>query len=63
MPKRDSELIEFGKCAQALAKWLDKGLTLDIVDQIWLENHLELIQMAYSAWKRRHAAEDQQRSD
>ena len=46
-------LSEFAKHALALTKFLEENPPLDIVEQIFIENHLHVLRMGYSAWKRR----------
>ena len=53
MAGRDSPLTNFEKDVLALAQWLDEGPPLNTIEQLSLENHLELILLAYHAWKHR----------
>ncbi len=48
-------LSEFGKCTLALAERLEEDPPLDMVEQIFIENHIYVLQMAYGAWKRRES--------
>lgn len=45
-------LSEFGKCTMALAEWLEKAPSLDIDEQLFIENHISILQMVHTAWKR-----------
>jgi hypothetical protein len=44
-------MSEFGKLIQDMTKWLDHDSKLDMVDQLFIENHLQVVQMAYAGWK------------
>lgn len=45
-------LSEFGKCTLALAEWLEKGPSLDIDEQLFIENHISILQLTHATWKR-----------
>ena len=47
-------MSEFGKHIQDMIKWLEHDPKLDMVDQLLIENHLQVLQMAYAGWKSRH---------
>ena len=53
MSKLDDTLLEFGKCTLALTEMLEENPPLDMVEQLFIENHLHVLQLAYGAWKRR----------
>ena len=46
-------MSEFGKHIQDMTKWLEHDPKLDLVDQLFIENHIQVVQMAYAAWKSR----------
>jgi len=46
-------MSEFGKLIHDMTKWLDHDPKLDMVDQLFIENHLQVVQMAYAGWKSR----------
>ena len=45
-------LSEFGKCTLALAEWLEKDPALDIGEQLFIENHISILQLVHATWKR-----------
>lgn len=45
-------LSEFGKCTLALAEWLEKHPSLDINEQLFIENHILILKLAHAAWIR-----------
>jgi len=49
----DPVLMNFGKSAIALADLLGEHPRLGTMEQMLIENHLHILHMAYSAWKRR----------
>ena len=50
----DNTLREFGKCAVALRNVLDQDRSLNEVEFLFIENHFQVLQMAYLRWKRKH---------
>ena len=55
MPERpDRILSDFGRTAMALAEMLQRQLDLGLLEQIFIENHIHVLQSAYSSWKRRN---------
>jgi hypothetical protein len=46
--------MEFGKCTLALCDVLHGDPSLDHVEVLFIENHIQVLQMAYLQWKRRH---------
>lgn len=44
-------LSAFGAASEALAARLKEGRKLDVDDQIFIENHLLIVQLAYCMWK------------
>jgi hypothetical protein len=49
----DRILSEFGKCSMALAQRLEEEPHFGLIEQVFIENHIHIIQSAYSSWKRR----------
>ncbi|BCA56051.1 hypothetical protein W02_31910 [Nitrospira sp. KM1] len=54
MTKQFPELADFQKCTRALAKLLDGDPHLQVDDQLSIENHLQIMQLAYGAWLSRY---------
>lgn len=52
----DKTLKEFGKCALALCEVLHEDTPLDHIETLFIDNHIQVVQMAYLQWKRRHKA-------
>jgi hypothetical protein len=50
----DNTLREFGKCAVALRNVLHQDRSLNEVERLFIENHFQVLQMAYLRWKRKH---------
>ena len=50
----DDTLGEFGKCAVALRSVLYQDRPLSKVEFHSMENHFQVLQMAYLRWKRKH---------
>ena len=50
----DNTLREFGKCAVALRNVLYQDRALNEVEFLYIENHFQVLQMAYLRWKRKH---------
>jgi hypothetical protein len=51
----DRVLSEFGKSAMALVESLEGDESqFGLIEQVFIENHIHIIQSAYSSWKRRH---------
>jgi len=51
MLQRNELLTNLGRVTQGLRKWLEENPQIDMIDQLYIENHLELVRMSYSAWK------------
>jgi len=47
-------LREFGKSVVALCEVMDQGRSLTDMKLLFIENHFQVIQMAYLRWKRKH---------
>ena len=54
----DRILSDFGKSAMALAERLEEDPRFGLIEQVFIENHMPIIQSAYSSWKRRHLHKD-----
>jgi hypothetical protein len=50
----DHTLMEFGKCAVDLRNVLYQDRALNEVEFLFIENHFQVVQMAYLRWKRKH---------
>jgi hypothetical protein len=50
----DRILSEFGKSAMALVEKLEGDPQFGLIEQVFIENHIHIIQSAYNSWKRRH---------
>lgn len=50
----DNTLKEFGKCTLALCDVLHGDTSLDHLELLFIENHIQVLQMAYLQWKRKH---------
>jgi hypothetical protein len=59
MAELDAVLTEFSHSTKALTDLLQAQTPLTAVDQLIIENHLHVIFLAYSAWKRQHGLSDQ----
>jgi len=54
-------MFEFGELIQEMTKWLEHDPKLDLVDQLFIENHLQVARMAYAGWKSRHIKQNKSR--
>ncbi len=52
----DNTLREFRQCAVALRNVLYQDRSLSEVEFHFMENHFQVLQMAYLRWKRKHGA-------
>ena len=50
----DNPLREFGKCAVALRHALHQDRALNEVEFHFIDNHFQVLEMAYFRWKRKH---------
>jgi hypothetical protein len=50
----DNTLTEFGRCAVALRNVLYQDRALDEAEFSFMDNHFQVLQMAYLRWKRKH---------
>ena len=50
----DDTLREFGKCAVALRNVLYQDRALQTMEFHFIDNHFQVLQMAYLRWKRKH---------
>lgn len=55
--KADGTLSEFGKNSMALAELLERNMQIGLLEQIFIENHIHILQSAYGSWKRRRRLE------
>lgn len=51
-------LREFGQCASTLRDLLYDDRSLDEEEFAFMDNHFQVLQMAYLRWKRRHRPTD-----
>ena len=51
MAQREQIFTDLGKLTQDLKTWLEQNPQVDMIDQLYIENHIELIRFTYSAWK------------
>ena len=49
----DKTLKEFGKCCLSLCDVLHSDRELDEMELLFIDNHLQVLQMAYQQWKRK----------
>jgi len=52
----DNTLRKFRKCAEALREVLHQDRPLDEPEFRLIDNHFQVLQMAYFRWKRKHGA-------
>lgn len=50
----DDVLREFGRCAVALRNVLYQDRALNTMELHFMDNHFQVLQMAYLRWKRKH---------
>jgi hypothetical protein len=50
----DKILSDFGKSAMALVERLEGDAQFGLIEQVFIDNHMHIIQSAYGSWKRRH---------
>jgi len=53
MSKMNPTLVEFGKCVVALTELLQNNVPLDLMEQMFIENHVEVLRVVFNTWKRR----------
>ena len=58
MPEKRKVLLEFAMWSQALSTLLEGDSHLDLVEQVYLEQQILLVRLAYSSWRRRHNLPD-----
>ena len=51
----DNSLREFGKCAVALRHVLYQDRPLTEAEFLFMDNHFQVLEMAYLRWKRKHS--------
>ena len=49
----DRNLFDCVNSAMALAQRLEEDPHLGLIEQVFIENHIHIIQSTYSSWKRR----------
>jgi hypothetical protein len=49
-----ANLKQFGECATALKKALYQDAALSDTEFLFMDNHFQVLQMAYLRWKRKH---------
>ncbi len=52
----DNILREFAKCAVTLREILHQDRSLHTTELLFIDNHFQVLQMAYLRWKRKHIA-------
>jgi hypothetical protein len=52
----DDTLREFDKCAEVLRDVLDQDRPLCGAEFVFIDNHFQVLEMAYLRWKRKHGA-------
>jgi hypothetical protein len=50
----DDTLREFGKCTLALCDMLHGDKPLGHIELLFIDNHIQVLQMAYLQWKRKN---------
>jgi hypothetical protein len=53
----DRKLNQFGRCTLALCELLHGDEELNEIERLFVDNHIAILHMAYSQWKRKHAQE------
>ena len=56
-------LRSFGEASTALANYLRVGETLDVDERAYVENHVLIVQLAYTTWKHFHQKKQRKESD
>jgi hypothetical protein len=56
-------LSDFGKSSMALAEMLEGDTRFGLIEQVFIENHIHILQSAYNTWKRRNAPKKDQQND
>jgi hypothetical protein len=54
MPKRSKILTDLRRATLEVKKWMEKNPQLDVMDQIFIENDIQMLQMTYASWKSRN---------
>jgi len=55
MPEKlNRTLSDFGKSSMALAEMLEGDPSFGLIEQVFIENHIHILQSAYNTWKRRN---------
>ncbi|HKT35043.1 MAG TPA: hypothetical protein VJR03_09440 [Nitrospira sp.] len=54
MPKRNKVLTDLRRVTLEVKKWMEKNPQLDIMDQVFIENNIQMLHMTYASWKSRN---------
>ena len=54
MPNRNKILTDLRRVTLELKKWMEKNPHIDMMDQIFIENNIQMLQMTYTTWKSRN---------
>jgi hypothetical protein len=64
MPEKlNRTLSDFGKSSMALAEMLESDPRFGLIEQVFIENHIHILQSAYNTWKRRNTPKKDQPTD
>ena len=64
MPEKlNRTLSDFGKSSMALAEMLEGDTRFGLIEQVFIENHIHILQSAYNTWKRRNTPRKEQPTD
>ena len=56
MEKRHRVLTDLSRATLELKRWMDKNPPLDLLDEMYIENSIEMPRMAYASWKTHDAS-------
>ena len=51
MPKRHKTLVDLRRATLEVKKWIEKNPNLDLTEQMHIENSIEVLRIAYAAWR------------
>ena len=54
MPNQKKILSDLRRATLELRKWMEKNPQIDIMDQVFIENTIQMLQMTYTTWKSRN---------
>jgi hypothetical protein len=63
LSKKHKVLRSFGEASTALANYLREGEKLDADERTYVENHVLIVQLAYTTWKHIHHKKQRKDSD